>query len=352
MQKLERILVVVDPGVDQHPCVEKASALALACDAEVELFACDPGPSGGPSYLDDLESPTEAAASYRDDLVRKLQALAGGLRRQHTRVGVEVALEKPLYQGILAKIARSRPDLVIKDTHYHSPLRRAFFTNTDWHLIREAPTPLLLVKPATWTAAGARLLAAIDPMHKDDKPAVLDHEILETTEFLKDRLRGAVVIVHAFDALYQAAVGMGIGEGAIDAPMAADLIQELRTERQYALEEIAAEHGFAGEAVELVDGSPADVLPVLASAREADIVVMGAIARGPAFNFFIGSTAERVLDRLPCDALVVKPPPLAERLWSEIPKREASREQRPAQGSPARQKGGLRAGGPSQSLPQ
>jgi universal stress protein E len=342
MKKLQRILVVVDPGAEQHPSIDKAAAIALACDAEVELFACDSGPSGTPSYLDDLESAGEAAVHYREGLLRKLESLAGGLRRQHTKVSVDVILEKPLYLGILAKIRKSRPDLVVKDTHYHSPLRRAFFTNTDWHLIREAPAALLLVKPTAWTATGVRLLAAVDPMHADDKPAALDHEILGSVEFLKEAFHGTAIVVHAFDALYQAAVGMGVGEGAIDAPIAAELVQELRNERQYALEEIAAEHGFPPDNVELVDGSPADLLPVLASAREADVVVMGAIARGPAFNFFIGSTAEKALDRLPCDALIVKPPALAERLWAASAQPEAPRASRRPGGPRARQKGRFR----------
>jgi universal stress protein E len=37
-------------------------------------------------------------------------------------------------------------------------------------------------------------------------------------------------------------------------------------------------------------------------------MVMGAISRGRLERVFVGSTAERLLDRLPCDVLVVKPP--------------------------------------------
>ena len=40
----------------------------------------------------------------------------------------------------------------------------------------------------------------------------------------------------------------------------------------------------------------------------AAIVVMGAVSRSGLRRAFIGNTAERVLDRLPCDVLVVKPP--------------------------------------------
>ena len=39
----------------------------------------------------------------------------------------------------------------------------------------------------------------------------------------------------------------------------------------------------------------------------AGVVVMGAIARNAIKRVFIGSTAERVMDSLPCDLLIIKP---------------------------------------------
>ncbi len=52
----------------------------------------------------------------------------------------------------------------------------------------------------------------------------------------------------------------------------------------------------------------------MAAECHADIVVMGAIARSALKRVFIGSTAERVLETLPCDVLVVKPPDFAKNL--------------------------------------
>jgi universal stress protein E len=67
--------------------------------------------------------------------------------------------------------------------------------------------------------------------------------------------------------------------------------------------------GVANVHVEL--GSPLEVLPRLAGALQADIVAMGAISRSALRRVLIGSTAEDVLDRLPCDALIIKPPDFA-----------------------------------------
>jgi universal stress protein E len=44
-----------------------------------------------------------------------------------------------------------------------------------------------------------------------------------------------------------------------------------------------------------------------AKEHSADFVVMGAVARSGLKRLFIGSTAERVLDRLPCDLVIIKP---------------------------------------------
>ena len=39
----------------------------------------------------------------------------------------------------------------------------------------------------------------------------------------------------------------------------------------------------------------------------ADVVVMGAVARNRWKRLLIGATAERTLEHLPCDLLIVKP---------------------------------------------
>ncbi len=50
-----------------------------------------------------------------------------------------------------------------------------------------------------------------------------------------------------------------------------------------------------------------DSLPALVEEIDAAVVVMGAISRSGIDRVFVGSTAERLLDELVCDVLVVKP---------------------------------------------
>ena len=48
-------------------------------------------------------------------------------------------------------------------------------------------------------------------------------------------------------------------------------------------------------------------LPQMAEELKASMVVMGAISRSRFDRILIGNTAEKVLDHLDCDVLVVKP---------------------------------------------
>ena len=52
----------------------------------------------------------------------------------------------------------------------------------------------------------------------------------------------------------------------------------------------------------------AESLPRYANQQKADIVAMGAVSRSKFRRALVGDTAERALDALSCDALIVKPP--------------------------------------------
>ena len=63
-----------------------------------------------------------------------------------------------------------------------------------------------------------------------------------------------------------------------------------------------------------IEGAAADALPRVAESLAASLLVMGAVSRSRLQEIFLGSTAERVLDRIGCDVLVVKPADFSEKL--------------------------------------
>jgi len=301
MKRIDTILTIVDPTAVTQPAVVKAVQLAQALKARVELFVCD--------YRAGLEA--AGAEGARATLLEHRRSMLEELAAPHRKGGIEVsidaAFDNPLHEGLLKKIAKARPDLVVKDTHYHNLMRRTLITNTDWHLIRSCTAPLLLVKPTHWTPQLCTL-AAVDPGHAADKPAALDHAICEWAVTLATALRGEAHAVHMYfpTALL---VATGVTGMPLTVTTAADqhLIEDERRARLRAVHEVTTPHGIARDRARVVLGSAVDLLAEEAERVRADVVVMGAVARSRLQRLFIGHTAERVLDHLPCDVLVVKP---------------------------------------------
>jgi len=55
------------------------------------------------------------------------------------------------------------------------------------------------------------------------------------------------------------------------------------------------------------DEPVAQALPAYLTQHNASVLVMGAVSRSAIDRFFVGSTAEKLLDRVDQDVLVVKP---------------------------------------------
>jgi universal stress protein E len=83
--------------------------------------------------------------------------------------------------------------------------------------------------------------------------------------------------------------------------------EALRKQHAKALRELVADRRIASERVHLREGIVRNELRNLAQSLPASLLVMGAVARSALRRVFIGSTAARVLESLPCDALIVKP---------------------------------------------
>ena len=252
MHEISNILAVVDPTAEIQPAMHRAAWLAQHTGAELELLICYYSAylSGDPFF----ESPSldRARGKLISEEKRQLEDLAEPFRQQGIVVKTTALWDHPLYKGVVREIIKSGADIVFKDTHHHSAVSRALLSNTDWSLIRTCPVPLWLVKPRDVGTEPA-FVAAINPMHDHDNPAELDEEVLQTSQMLGRKVGG---VVHAFHSV---------------------------SELTY--EELAA----------------------FANRVDAAVVVMGSVGRNRWKRLFTGSTAERTLEYLPCDLLIVKP---------------------------------------------
>lgn len=307
MAEIQEILVVLDPGAEQHPALDKAARLAGGAGARLRLFCCD---HDARLVARLFLSPDSLSAARADFLRRRLNWLetrAEPLRQRGLAVDVEAVWDSPLHAGILTEVGLCRPDLVVKDTAWHPPLRRGLLTSADWHLVHTCPVPLLLVKSDPWPAS-PRIGAAVDPGHPGDPAGVLDRTILREAAALAARIGGIVSVVHAYlpvDPAVQAAVAGGM-PASVEPAAAAEAMRAAATA---AVDQLLASHPDAFGDARLLEGSAVDVLPAWCEQQAASVLVVGAMSRSRLYEAVLGSTAERLLDRIPSDLLVVRARP-------------------------------------------
>ena len=176
--------------------------------------------------------------------------------------------------------------------------------DTDWQLIRTCPYPLWLVKPGNIRKAPV-IIAAVDPTHEHDKTAALDRAIIDAAKSIAGPVGGDVHLFHTYQRLV--GIGSDINKTFKPIKLSMDKVgKRMKKTHREALDTLAEENCFDKKHTHQLPGRTRELLPTFARSKKADLVVMGGLARWGLRRMVIGSTAEQVLDHLPCDVLIVR----------------------------------------------
>ena len=301
----DKILTVIE--LDNYPerVVARATWLAGKTGADIELLLCDPTAS----YLRTAFTVSNEArelVSDIDGLERSiLDTLAAEPRSKGLQVNTAISHERPIHDVIIERALDTAPTFVIKGTHYHTPAERATFSDTDWQLMKKLDYPLWFVKPSEWKPQPL-IVAAVDPMHERDESALLDARIVAMARTIANACDGRIELLHTYQRLVE------IGSKAMwtfkPVELSIDELDEkIRDEHRDKLDRFALDCGIPDDAVHQLPGRAHELLPSFANSQGASLIVMGALARSGSRRRFIGNTAARVLDHLPCDVLVIPP---------------------------------------------
>jgi universal stress protein E len=299
--QLKKILVAVaNPSARSNKAVKRAAELAHRTGASVELFNSIPPPQIAMGFakleLADLMRAT-AARSGAD-----LERMAKPLRREELIVETVVNVGSAAHEAILRQARSSGADLIVIEAHRHSRLARLLLSQTDFELIRQSSVPLLIVKGSkVWRSP--RVLAALDPLHANDKPLALDAQIVDAAVTAASVLGGTLHLAHVCRPLVDLFPGVVMEPTILAITPSQEKGYESDVRRQFYA--AIGSYGISPKRRHFRRGDPATELPFLARTLKASLVVMGAVSRSGLKRLFIGNTAEHVLDALTFDVLVV-----------------------------------------------
>lgn len=316
MHRFKNILCVVGTDEASQQALQHAVAVAEAQQAELTLV----------SVVEDLPQKLE----LQDDFIagEKIINSIISARRQQLKDLVSSLDNPPVIQqkvltgiafiNIIYEVLRHQHDLVIKMADNKGRLQ-SLFGSLDMHLLRKCPVPLWLIRQSS-PRTNKRILAAVDV--NDFYPEAemitrhgLNRHTLNIASSVAGFEQAELYVVSVWEAIAEDFMRAGVvtpTEGTVDG-----YIDSVNRRYQANMHELMAETGVSGARPELAStmvqsvllkGAPRKKIPEFAEEIDADLVVMGTVARTGISGLIMGNTAETILNELQCSVLAVKPP--------------------------------------------
>lgn len=306
MKRFKEILVVADEASLSDSVIARARWLAMANEARLTLVdVIDASPSEFSRLMSVLPGARAAEVEQKVDAYHseRLEGIAAPLRS----AGIEVdtlVLHGTAFIETIQHVLRNDTDLVLKAAHRgpNRPLLRA----QDLHLLRKCPCPVWILNGEA-DAKARHIVAAIDPDPDDETRDGLSHVVMELATSLAQRDEAKLDIfntwiVHEEATLRHSFVKMA--ESEISKILANE--EASSKARLEALIDDFAEFKAKMRVIHM-KGVAADVIPEHMETEGADTLVMGTVGRTGIAGFFIGNTAETILNRVNCSVIAVKP---------------------------------------------
>ena len=177
--------------------------------------------------------------------------------------------------------------------------------STAMHLLRKCPCAVWVFRPGNKRKFRRIMVAANVAAHRPEE-IEMNVKILEIATSLARQEDAELHIVHCWTPLAQSVLGT---TGGVPVEERRRYDREAKRNRisllQQYLERLDIDEPTSH--IHMLKGEAADLIPRLAEEKDIDVIVMGTVARSGIPGFFIGNTAEKILNSVPCSVLAVKP---------------------------------------------
>lgn len=297
----QKILAVVEPDSIQQKSVARAIEIASITGASITAFLTIYDFSYEMTTMlsmDERENMRQAVVDDRTEWLVEL--ISEQFPVPSVSIDVKIVWHNRPYESIIYEVIDQGYDLIVKGTQQHDTLKSVIFTPTDWHIMRKAPVPVLLVKEHDWPTAG-QIIAAVNVGVDLEEHKSLNEEITKQAIHFAKLLNSNVHLVNSYPGT-PANIVIEIPE--FD-PTSYD--ESAKQHHQDSMQQHAERHHIQAQHCHIDMGLPEDIIPKYAEQLDAELVVLGTVGRQGISAALIGNTAEHVIDKLNCDVLAIKP---------------------------------------------
>ena len=226
------------------------------------------------------------------------------LQKEWLAVRGKLLVGKPFIK-VIQEVLKKEHDLLMLSAEKQGSRGGAFMGSTAMHLLRKCPCAVWVFRPGS-KRKFRRIMAAVNVAAHRREEIEMNVKILELATSLARQEDAELHIVHCWTPLAQSVLGT-TGGCPVDERRRYD--REAKENRFKLLQSYLGrlEIDEPTSHIHMLRGEAADQIPRLAEERDVDLIVMGTVARSGIPGFFIGNTAEKILNSVPCSVLAVKP---------------------------------------------
>lgn len=284
MNIFRNIIIALDFKTDEEQAkINRASAMAQAHEGTLITLL-----SVAPKAIADPEKTIVPVEKQQDLLIKKAQEKLDEIAKffPQNEVTCLVKVGDPAVE-IVKQALKGKHDLLLISTRKQKSLKENLLGSASIEIMRQCPCPVWAVKPGTGKEVKLMVGLHFDEKVEDHNNA-LNQELLQISAGLADKQTTEMHLVNV-----------------IDKPDA-----KLSQQRLSAIESLANESVNTPSyeiMSEVLEGNVTTMLPTYAKQQAVDLLIMGMLSRTGLRGFFIGNTAEKIIDDMPCSVLVVKP---------------------------------------------
>ncbi len=316
MKQFMNILCVIDHEADNQQLIQRAVTLAENNQARLTVVAVT---EQIPAHLQIIEGTLSSDALQQAMIDYHKEALENLIKPYNKNDRIETRVLTGLtFLAVIRQVLKENHDLVIKSPEAPDWLNQ-FFSSDDMHLFRKCPCPVWIIKSQEKNNY-QRILAAVDvddvlTPEKKASQSSLNQQTINMACSLALSDFAELHVVHVWHALGESAM-----RGAfLDMPEqnVTDYVEQIRLQREASLDKLMKNifSQFEQDSIDyikpkihLVKGWARKEIPALVKRINADLVVMGTVARTGIHGLLIGNTAETILNQIECSVLAIKPP--------------------------------------------
>ena len=183
--------------------------------------------------------------------------------------------------------------------------RKLFFGSDTLHLLRKCPCPVWVTKQEPQSSYD-HILAAIGPLSEDDKENSLNTSIMDLATSIARQNEGILHVVHSWEVTGDDSLTL---RSEITAEIENNILTKHKATFQNSLDHFLGHYDLSEIAheIHLKRGAPEFLVPEVQDTSDINLIVMGAIKKSVFPGYFVGNSAESILEQVNCSVLAVKP---------------------------------------------